>query len=221
MQYMLTGYNWDLSNQYAIPYLLLTHVYLTGVSMGIALLIAIPVSLLVARYDRLYLPVITGAGILYTIPSLAALAFLIPVTGLTATTVIIPLALYAQVTLIRNIVAALRAVDPALIDVGRAMGMSERQIQLRVVVPLALPVIIAGVRVATVTTIGIASIGPLVGVEDLGYPIFDGIFGYPYPSEVLAGVILVSALAVAADLLLLALQRQLSRGQRIVPARQV
>jgi len=130
---------------------------------------------------------------------------------------VIPLVAYAQVVLIRNIVAAIRAVDPALVEVGRAMGMSTYQLQSRVVLPLALPVIIAGLRVATVTTIGIATLAPLVGTEDLGTMIFQG-FNFSYKDEVIAGVILVSLLAIVADLLLLAAQSWLGRGRQIVPA---
>jgi len=97
------------------------------------------------------------------------------------------------------------------------MGMSTYQLQSRVVLPLALPVIIAGLRVATVTTIGIATLAPLVGTEDLGTMIFQG-FNFSYKDEVIAGVILVSLLAIVADLLLLAAQSWLGRGRQIVPA---
>ena len=129
-------------------------------------------------------------------------------------TLIIPLVAYAQIVLIRNIIAGIRAVDPTIVEVGRAMGMSERQLQLRVVLPLALPVIVAGIRVASVTTIGIATIGFVVGVKNLGWMIFEG-NTFVNASEVQAGAILATALALTVDLLLLAVQRRLNRGREV------
>lgn len=217
MSYLLDPYSWDLTQPDSIPNLLFAHLYITAISLGIALAIALPLSFLLARYRKLYLPIITTAGLIYTLPSLAVVAILVPVTGLNATTIIIPLIAYAQLVLIRNIVTAITGVDPALIEVGRAMGMSNLQVQLRVVLPLALPVIIAGIRVAAVTTIGIATIGSLVGADDLGDLIFTGIENN-YQAQVLAGAILVSALALVVDLALLALQAALNRGRGAVSA---
>ncbi|MBF6590668.1 MAG: ABC transporter permease [Ktedonobacterales bacterium] len=214
MSYIFDGANWDLTDPGSIPHLLFAHLDITIISMAIALLIAFPIGLLVARYKRLYIPVLSTAGILYTIPSLAALAFLVPFTKLTQATIIIPLVAYAQVVLIRNIVAAIRAVDPALVEVGRAMGMNTWQVQRRVVLPLALPVIIAGLRVTTVTTIGIATLAPLVGVDDFGTLVFQG-FNFARSDLIAAGTILVSALAISADLLLLGAQAFFSRGRQI------
>ncbi len=214
MDYILDGRRWDLSRETAIPHLLVDHLVITAISMLLALLVAFPIPLLAVRYTRVYLPSVTIAGLIYTIPSLAFMAMLIPVTGLSRTTVIIPLILYAQVVLIRNIVAGIRGVDPALVEIGQAMGMTGRQVLLRVTLPLALPVIVAGVRVATVTTIGIATIAPLFGTQDLGYLIFQG-FNTSYNDQVLAGVILVSVLAIVVDLLLLAVQHLLSRGRSV------
>ncbi|HEX8036383.1 MAG TPA: ABC transporter permease [Ktedonobacterales bacterium] len=211
MSYILDPTNWDITDPESIPNLLFAHLSITGISLLIGLILAFPIALLVMRYQRLYLPVITGAGIIYTIPSLALLALLVPFTGLNAPTIIIPLVLYAQIVLIRNIVAAIRAVDPQLVEVGRAMGMNQTQLLLRVVLPLALPVIVAGIRVATVTTIGIATLAPLIGVADLGTIIFRGRDFASVPLEA-GGVILVCVLAVGADLLLLALQTALSGG---------
>jgi osmoprotectant transport system permease protein len=217
MSYILNGSNWDLSDPGSIPNLLFGQLSITGVSLLIALLIAFPIALTIARYRRLYLPVITAAGILYTIPSLAALALLVPITKLSAATIIIPLVAYAQIVLIRNIVAAIRAVDPTLVEVGRAMGMNGLQLQLRVVLPLALPVIVAGIRVTAVTTIGIATLAPEVGTDDLGTLIFQG-FNFARSDLIAAGAILVSVLAILTDLLLLAVQSALSRGRQIAPA---
>ncbi len=217
MGYILNGSNWDLTDPTSIPNLFAQHLSITLISMGIGLLIAFPVAFLLVRYIHWQLPVMTAAGFLYTLPSLALMAALIPVTGLQPATVIIPLVAYTQIVLIRNIVAALQAVDPALIEVGQAMGMTRRQRLLRVELPLALPIIVAGIRVATVTTIGIATIGPLVGVETLGFLITQG-FNNAYSDQIVAGVILCAGFAVVADLLLLVLQRVLSRGQQVAPA---
>jgi osmoprotectant transport system permease protein len=145
------------------------------------------------------------------------MAFLIPITKLTPATVIIPLVLYTQVVLIRNIVAAIRSIDPTLVEVGRAMGMNTAQLQLRVVLPLAAPIIIAGLRVTTVTTIGIAAIGPLFGVENLGYLITDGL-ALSYNDQILAGAISIAIVAVGADLLLLGVQSWINRGRAAVIA---
>ena len=213
MSYLLDAGHWSWSDPTSIGRLLIDHLILTGLSMMIAMAIAVPLGLIAARYRRLYLPVITAAGIIYTLPSLAFMAALIPFTGLSSATVVIPLVLYAQVVLIRNIVAAIDAVDPGLVDIGRAMGMDSRQIQRYVILPLALPVIVAGLRVATVTTIGIATIAPLFGVRNLGYLIFQG-FNTSYKEQVMAGVIAVSALAIIADVGLLLAQRAVQRGRR-------
>ncbi|HEX5442052.1 MAG TPA: ABC transporter permease [Ktedonobacterales bacterium] len=212
MTFLLDPSNWDITLPNSIPNLFLAHVWLTAVSVGIGLLIAFPIALLVARFRPLYAPVTTFASVLYTIPSIAAMVLLIPITHLEAPTVIIPLVAYTQIVLIRNIVAAVRAVDPSLVEVGRAMGMNAVQIQTKVVLPLALPVIIAGIRVVVVTTIGIASISQIVGVSDLGTLVFQG-QTFAYNDEIIAGAILITALAVGADLLLLGVQRLLGRGQ--------
>jgi osmoprotectant transport system permease protein len=214
MSYLLDPTNWDFSDPTSIPNLFFAHVSLTLISVGLGVLIAFPIALLVARVRPLYVPVTTTASVLYTIPSVAAMVLLLPRTGLTSTTVIIPLVAYTQIVLIRNIVAAIRAVDPGLIEVGRAMGMNGVQVQTKVVLPLALPVIIAGLRVVVVTTIGIASISQIVGVQDLGTLVFQG-QTFAYNDEIIAGAILITALAIGSDLLLLGLQRLLSRGQGV------
>lgn len=217
MSYLLDGYNWDLSTPDSIPNLFLTHLYITVLSVALGMLIAFPVALLIVRYSRLYLPVLTAAGVIYTLPSIAVFVLLVPFTGLELPTVIIPLVAYTQVVLIRNVVAAIRAVDPALLDVGRAMGMNQLQLQTKVVLPQALPVIVAGLRVVTVTTIGIASFSFLVGVHSLGFLIFQG-FNLFNTDQTVAGAILVSVFAISADLLLLGVQRLLAHGEQVVAA---
>jgi osmoprotectant transport system permease protein len=218
MRFLLRPSSWDLTDTTSIPYLFADHLYITGLTLLIGLLIAFPIALLVTRYTRLNLPVQTTASLLYTIPSFAFLAFMIRFTGFTLATILVPLIVYAQVVLIRNIVAAIRAVDPTLVEVGRAMGMNRFQLQRRVVLPLALPVIVAGIRIVAVTTIGIATLGPYVGTADLGTLIYDGIYltgDLSWNGEVMAGAILVTALAITVDLLLLGVQRLLNRGGQV------
>ena len=205
MRFLLNPSSYALGDPSSLPNLLLQHLVIVGISMGISVLIALPLGVLVARSSRLYYPVVGLAGLLYTIPGLALLALLVPVTGLSTTTIVIPLVLYAQLVLIRNTAAAIQAIDPLLLDVGLAMGMSRRQLLVRVVLPLALPLVLAGIRVATVTTIGIASLASLVGAGGLGDLIFGSIQNANY-DEVLAGGVVIGLLAVAADVLLLAVE---------------
>ena len=212
MHYIFQRYNYNLSDPESIPNLFLKHLALVGIVMLISIIIAIPMGILVARYKRVQFPMLTITGLLYTIPSLAAFALLIPITGLTPITVIIPLVAYNQLVLIRNTAAAINGIDPLLIEVGRAMGMKPRQILFRVTLPLALPVIVAGIRIATVTTIGIASLATLAGQSTLGDLIFQNLAVYD-PDAIAAGAILTAAFAIVADLLLLALQLSLNRGR--------
>ncbi|MFL5626630.1 MAG: ABC transporter permease [Ktedonobacteraceae bacterium] len=212
MTYLLNPANYDLSDPSSIPNLIIQHLIIVGISMLLSLIVAIPIGIAIARYKRLYPPVITLAGILYTIPALALLGFLVPITGLSLATIIIPLFLYAQLSLIRNTAAAINGIDPLMIEVGRSMGMTRLQVLLRVTLPLALPVILAGIRVAMVTSIGIATLASLAGSDSLGNLIFQGIANIQN-DQVLAGAILISLLAIVADLLLLAVQVALNRGR--------
>jgi osmoprotectant transport system permease protein len=212
MHYILQPYNYNLSDPESIPNLFLKHLYLVMIIMVISLVIAIPLGLLVARYRRLYLPIITATGLLYTIPSIAAFALLIPITQLTPATAIIPLVIYNQLVLIRNTAVAVNGIDPLLIEVGRAMGMKPHQLLFRVTFPLALPVIVAGIRIATVTTIGIVALASLVGQSTLGDLVFQNLVIFD-TDAIAAGAILTAAFAIVADLLLLALQVALNRGR--------
>jgi osmoprotectant transport system permease protein len=212
MHYLLQPNNYDLSDPNSIPNLFLQSLELVTITMVISIIIAIPIGLLVARYRRLYLPIITVSGLLYTIPSIAAFILLIPITGFSPATAIIPLVVYNMLVLIRNTAAAVNGIDPLFIEVGRAMGMKRHQVLFRVTLPLALPVIVAGIRIATVTTIGISSLAALVDQGGLGKLIFQNIVTGDY-NAVVAGAILIAFFAISADLLLLALQRGLNRGR--------
>jgi osmoprotectant transport system permease protein len=215
MHYIFQGTNYNLSDPESIPNLFLKHLALVGIVMLISIIIAIPLGILVARYRRLYFPVISVTGLLYTVPSVAAFALLFPLTKLSLATPIIPLVIYNQLVIIRNTAAAINGIDPLLIEVGRAMGMKPPQLLLRVTLPLALPVIVAGIRIATVTTVGIAALASLVGQSTLGDLIFQNLQFFD-TDAILAGAILTAVLAIAADLLLLALQAGLNRGRGTV-----
>ncbi len=215
MSYLLNPANYDLSDPSSIPNLFLQHLTIVGISMLISIAIGIPVGLFIARYRIFTTPVITTADILYTIPALALLGVLVPITGLTMTTIIIPLVLYAQLVLIRNTSAAVNNIDPLLLEVARAMGMTRWQRLVRVTLPLALPVIVAGIRIATVTTIGIASLSTLAGTSSLGDLIFLGLENIQ-ANQVIAGALVIGLFAVVADLLLLTLQVSLNRGRAAI-----
>ena len=215
MSYLFDKFNYDPNDPTSIPSLLLAHLTIVGVTLLISVIIAIPLGILVARYKFINRPVMTIASVVYTLPAMAVLGLLVLVTGLNPPTIIIPLVLYNQLVLIRNTAAGVNAIDPLLLEVGRAMGMNRWQLLLRVTLPLALPVIVAGIRIATVTTIGIATLSSLVGVDSLGYLIFIGLNNLQN-DQVLAGAILVSLLAVIADLLLLSVQAMLNRGRSAV-----
>ncbi len=175
-----------------------------------ALILAMPIALLLGavavRYRRLQFPILTMLGIAYTIPSLVILVFLIPSQGIGNRPILITLVMYAQFFLVRNIVAGLRGVSPATLEAARGVGMTGFQVFRLVWFPLALPVIIAGVRAALLTIIGLAVFGGLISAGGLGRILFEGI-GRDYPSMVLAGIIAIVALSVVVDLVLRLLER--------------
>jgi osmoprotectant transport system permease protein len=186
------------------------HIFLSVISVAVALVIALPVGILSARYRKIYPPVTFVTGILYSIPSLALFAILISIPGVAIgpTPVIIALVAYSLLILIRNTVAGLDGVPAETIDAARGMGLTSRQILFKVELPLALPVIVAGIRIATVTIIGIATIGAYIAAGGLGKMIFDGI-NRSFPTMIITGAVLATALAIFADLSLLALERRL------------
>jgi osmoprotectant transport system permease protein len=184
----------------------LAHLVLTGLAVGIGLLISLALALLIVRYRWLDTPVTWITGILYTIPSLALFALLVPFWGFSLRTAEVGLVSYTLLILIRNIVAGLRGVPPEVREAAVGMGYSPAQVLVRVDLPLALPVIIAGVRIATVTTIGLVTVTAIIGRENLGQFILEGI-NQLFSTKIVLGAVLSIALAVAADVLLLGVQR--------------
>ena len=174
------------------------HIEIVGAAIIVAVVIGVPAGILATRARWLEAPVINITGVLYTIPSLALFAVLIPVLGLGARPAIVALALYSLLVIVRNTVVGLRMVDPAAVDAARGMGMTAWERLVLVEIPLALPVILAGVRAATVASIGVATIAAYIGAGGLGVLIFDGIRTLD-PDPVIAGTLLASALALAVD----------------------
>jgi osmoprotectant transport system permease protein len=206
-------WDWIGRNTDLITTSLEEHVILTAWAVGLGLLIALPLGVASTRWPRLYGPSLAFTGILFTIPSLAAFAFLIPYTGLSRTTALIPLTSYTLLILLRNVHAGLAAVPAEIKDAADGMGFSPLRRLLRVELPLALPTIMAGVRIATVTIIGLAAVAGLLAIPSLGNLIYVG-QNRPIRTAVTVGIVLSIALAVVADLLLGLVQRLLTPWAR-------
>ena len=185
--------------------LLLQHLRMTGIALGVAIALSIPLALLVTRLRWLAVPVLGGLGVFYTIPSLALIIFLVPLFGLNATSVIVAMVLYTQVILVRNLAVGLAGINPAVLEAARGMGMTVAQRWWRVQVPLVLPVFLAGVRIAAVVAIAIATIGAKFNAGGLGKLLFDGIQTNRY-DKIVAGSMAVAALALTINGLLLTLE---------------
>ncbi len=195
------------------------HVVLTVMTMVLGLAISLPVALLARRFRALYGPVLSVAGLLYTIPALALFALLIPYTGLSRTTALIPLVSYTLLILVRNIVVGLDGVPPAVAEAASAMGYSDAARLWRVELPLALPTILAGVRLATVSTVALVTVAGLVGFENLGnYMIIDG-FQRNFRTPITVGALATVALAVVADRAIVGVGALLSPWRRPMPGR--
>lgn len=174
------------------------HIQLVGVAILIAAAIGIPLGILIHRVPWLQLPVLNISGVLYTVPSLAFFAILIPYTGIGQTTATTALAVYSLLAIVRNTAAGMDEVDRATKDAADGMGMTRFQRLRMVELPLALPYILTGIRISTVAGIGIAAIAAVIGAGGLGLLIFDGIRTVD-SSRVLAGAIMSIVLALIAD----------------------
>jgi len=190
-----------LQNRAEVMELTLEHVWLVGISTLLAALVGIPLGILITRRPTLNKPILGSANVIQTIPSLALFGFLLPAPWIGARAdrlAILPLTLYALLPLIRNTYVGIKGVDPAVVEAGRAMGLTGRQLLFQVELPLALGVIIAGVRVATVLLIGLATIAAAIGAGGLGEYIFRGL-AMVNNAVILAGAIPAAALALLAD----------------------
>jgi len=186
--------------------LMLQHLEIVSISVSISLVIAIPVSILILRSKVLSVVVISFLGVIYSVPSLAFFALLIPILGLGRGTAIFVLVIYNQYILVRNINAAFESIDPAIIEAGKGMGFNTIQLFLKIQLPLALPIILGGVRIATVTTIGIATIASVINAGGLGVILFDGL-RMNYLPKILWGTIMSTSLAMGANQILLYLEK--------------
>ncbi len=193
----------------------LEHIWLVGVAMALAIAIGVPLGILITRRPWLSKPILGSANVAETIPSLALFGFLLPVPWLGVRAdrlAIVALTLYALLPIIRNTVTGIAGVDPAVREAARAMGMTGRQILFHVELPLSVSTVLAGVRVATVLTIGVATIAAAVGAGGLGEFIFRGL-AMVNNQLILAGAIPAAALALTADFLLSLLERRLRPAQ--------
>jgi osmoprotectant transport system permease protein len=191
------------------------HLQLTGLAVGSGLVVAVLLALIARRWRRTY-GLLTGlTGLLYTIPSLAAFALLVPLFGFSTTTAVIALASYTLLILLRNTVAGLDAVPAEVREAADGMGYTPLRRFVEVELPLALPVIIAGLRIATVTVVGLVTVTALLGRGGLGFYILDGIRrSIPFPTGIIVGTVLAVVLAALLDLLLLLTERALTPWTR-------
>jgi osmoprotectant transport system permease protein len=191
------------------------HVSLTATALGIGLVASIGLATLSLRWRWFYGIALSAAGALYVIPSLGAFALLVPFFGLSFTTAVIPLASYTLLILVRNIVTGVDQVPTEVREAAIGMGFTRRRLLLQVELPLALPVVIAGLRVAAVTTIGLVTVTSMLGMGGLGFFIRAGIqTATPNPTAIIVGIGLSVVLAVVVDLLLWLSERALAPWAR-------
>lgn len=189
------------------------HLWITASAVLLGVLIAFPLALLARRLPRLETGILGFSTGLYTIPSLALMPLLVPFTGITATTVVIALALYALTILVRSMLVGLRAVPDEVRESATGLGYAPTSLFFRIELPLALPVMMAGLRVATVSTVALTTVGTLVGHGGLGNRISDGVFSN-FRAELLAACVLCVLIAVAFDLLIVGAERLLTPWTR-------
>jgi osmoprotectant transport system permease protein len=189
------------------------HLWLTVVSVLLGLVVAVPLALLARRSPRIESGVVGATTIVYTIPSLALFSLLLPFTGLSPTTVIIGLALYSLTILVRNVLTGLRSVPEEVVESARGVGYSNTRLLTRVELPLALPVIMAGLRVATVSTVALVTIGSIVSYGGLGNLLLRAV-GNQFKAQIFAASLLCVLLAIVLDVLLVGAQRLLTPWTR-------
>jgi osmoprotectant transport system permease protein len=203
--------NWLLNNWDQVLEALGQHIVIALTSIGIAFAISLVVGIWAARREAVFHAAIAVSGILYTIPTLAFLALLIPIVGLGKTNAIICMVAFSLMIMIRNVAVGIRNVPSEVVDAGRGMGMTAFDILTRIELPLAAPVIVAGLRIASVTVISVAVVAAYVNAGGLGTLIFNGISNDNAP-KIWAGALTACALAIAADLSLARLETWL-RGR--------
>ena len=198
-----------LSRQEYFHNLLIEHLQLSAISIVLALVIGLALGILIAQQDRFSLPVLGTINFIYTIPSIALFGILLPLTGLGNNTAIIALTVYALLPIVRNTYAGLKNIDPTIIEAGIGMGSTEWQLLLKIKLPLALPVIMAGVRNMVVMVIATCGIASFIGAGGLGVAIFRGITTYQLSMTYL-GSLMIAAVALCCDILLGKLEKQIT-----------
>ncbi len=200
-----------VNNPLLILKLTLQHIEITVIAVSISTIIGVAVGILITRFKRASAPVIGIAGIIYTIPSLALFGMLIPFIGIGIKPALIALILYSQLALIRNTFVGILNIDPAIREAGKGMGMSRWQFLRMVELPVALPVIMAGIRTAAVMNIGTATIAAYIGAGGLGWLIFRGIASVN-TEQIIAGALPVTLLAIGVDYVFVLMERVLTPG---------
>ncbi len=198
-----------LSRQEYFHNLLIEHLQLSAISIVLALIIGLALGILIAQQDRFSLPVLGTINFIYTIPSIALFGILLPLTGLGNNTAIIALTVYALLPIVRNTYAGLKNIDPTIIEAGIGMGSTEWQLLWKIKLPLALPVIMAGVRNMVVMVIATCGIASFIGAGGLGVAIFRGITTYQLSMTYL-GSLMIAAVALCCDILLGKLEKQIT-----------
>jgi osmoprotectant transport system permease protein len=198
-----------LSRQEYFHNLLIEHLQLSAISIVLALAIGLALGILIAQQDRFSLPVLGTINFIYTIPSIALFGILLPLTGLGNNTAIIALTVYALLPIVRNTYAGLKNIDPTIIEAGIGMGSTEWQLLWKIKLPLALPVIMAGVRNMVVMVIATCGIASFIGAGGLGVAIFRGITTYQLSMTYL-GSLMIAAVALCCDILLGKLEKQIT-----------
>ena len=201
---------WFLANWDQALTGLYEHVLIVVITLAIAGTLSLAIGIWAARSERVLRWALAVSGVLYTVPTLAFLALLIPLVGLGRSNAIICMVAFSLMIMIRNVAVGIRGVDRDVIDAARGMGLTARQVLLRIELPLAAPVIVAGLRIATVTVVSVAVVAAYVNAGGLGTLIFNGISNDHAP-KIWTGALTACALAVAADSLLSALERRLRR----------
>ena len=204
----LIDFTWIVEHLDDILEAILQHLQLTIIPLVLGFILSLVLAIWAVRQPRVYGPITAITGILYTIPSLAAFAVLRPITGLSLVTAVIPLTTYTLLILVRNIVAGFNAVPADVLEAAEGMGYTRRERLLRVELPLAIPLMLAGLRLASVTTIGLATVVSVLGNSfgGLGQLITEGLQTF-FPTKYLLGAVLSVVLAFAADFLFVRFER--------------
>lgn len=205
MSYLLNhpGLMWQLTQE---------HLAMVGMTLGMAVVLGVPLALLVHHVRWLALPVMGILSILYTVPSLALIILLVPWLGLNARSVVVAMVIYTQVILVRHFCVGLRSVEPAILEAAKGMGMNLWQRWWQVQVPLMLPIVLAGLRLAAIVAIAIATVGAKFGAGGLGTLLFDGIAQAGRYDKIWAGSLAVGSLALLVNTALLSLEWAARRG---------